>query len=208
MICDQLIWDYRAGYVICRDTGEVVDRIYDYGPVYEKPETIERRRVEQRRRKRRNRSIDDVRSRLRRYLGLLRLAKSITSRGYVIVDYNKLLESSKFVFTVYSRRSLKALEWFKAKHLLPVLDKIIDVVSDLEPRAMARTVRGRYILAYIVYEMIQGRDLSYRQLDGLRHLISFNSFKKLRREARKIVMKHALILKEVIKSGSPDHRRG
>ncbi len=196
--CSRLVWDNFTGDVICVDSGVVVDKIYDYSPVYEKPETIERGRMELRRR-RRNRSIDDVRRRLRRHLRLLSLARSITSRGFII-DYEKLLGNGKLVFTVYSRRSLRAVEWFRERGLLPVLDRIIGVLGDLEPRAVARTIRGRYILAYLVYELLHGRDPSYQQLDGLRELIGFNAFTKIKREALKIVMRYPHILKEVMEN--------
>jgi len=32
--CGGFVWDYFCGEVVCVDSGEVVDRIYDYGPVY------------------------------------------------------------------------------------------------------------------------------------------------------------------------------
>jgi len=198
--CRNLVWDHFTGDVICVDNGEVIDRIYDYGPVYEKPEVAERRLIELRRLYRRcSKDVRELQLKIKRHTRLLRLARSTTARGY-LVDYDRLLGNGRLVLTVYSRRSLGVLEWFRRRGLLPVLDRIISVLSDLEPRAFSRTIRGRYMLAYMVYEMIRGRDPSYQQLDGLRGFISFTTFRRIKREAREIVAKHGSLLMGVIKN--------
>ena len=201
--CRQLVWDYTRGEVVCMDNGEVVDRIYDYGPVIRRKEAIERERVEELKRLRRYGYRADwelwrLRRRLRKRYKLLRLAKSITSRGY-FVDYDKLFYVERFVFTVYSKRSVEVLEWFEKKDLRPVLDKIISVLGDREPIVFTRTIRGRYLLAYLVYEFLRGRDPGYNELDGLRIHISANTFRRLKKLARTIVIKHKPLLEEVVK---------
>lgn len=117
--CRQLIWDYTHGEVVCMDTGEVVDRIYDYGPVHVGEEAREWARAEERKRLRRygyraDRELRRLKHRLRKHYRLLRLARSITSRGYM-VDEERLLRQGRFVLTVYSRKSIEVLDWFEKR---------------------------------------------------------------------------------------------
>ncbi|MEB3772528.1 MAG: hypothetical protein GSR82_02475, partial [Desulfurococcales archaeon] len=140
--CSKLVWDYSTGDVICAENGEVVDRIYDYGPVIRRTETIERERAEERKRLRRygyqaDREFRRLKRRLWKHYRLLRLARSITSRGY-LVDEERLLEQGRFVLTVYSKRTAEILGWLERKRLRPVLDRIIDVLGEVEPLAINR----------------------------------------------------------------------
>ena len=64
--------------------------------------------------------------------------------------------------------------------------------------AFTRTIRGRYLLAYLVYELLRGRDPRYDELDGLRLLVGDTTFKRLKKLARLIVNKHREALEEVI----------
>jgi|GEM_PF-1585280 len=201
--CSKLVWDYSTGEVICIENGEVIDKIYDYGPVIRRTEAIERERVEELKRFRRygyraDRELRRLKHRLRKRYKLLRLAKSITSRGY-FVDYDKLFSMERFVFTIYSKRSVGVLEWFEKKDLRPVLDKIISVLGDREPIVFTRTIRGRYLLAYLVYEFLRGKDPGYNELDGLRIHISANTFRRLKKLARTIFIKHKPLLEKVVK---------
>ena len=201
--CGQLVWDYTRGEVVCMDTGEVVDRIYDYGPVHVGEEAREWARVEERKRLRRygyraDRELRRLKHRLRKHYRLLRLARSITSRGYM-VDEERLLRQGRFVLTVYSRKSIEVLDWFEKKGLRPVLDRIIGVLGEVEPLAINRSIRGRYLLSYIVYELLRGRyTFSYRDLDGLKPLVSETTFNRLLRIARSIINKHKTLLEEAV----------
>ena len=179
------------------DNGVVVDRIYDYSPVHVREETRERARVVERRRLRIYAGLCRLKRRLRRHYGLLRLAESIASRGY-LVDYDGLLAGERFVFTIFSERSMGVLEWFEERGLRRILDRILGVLGDVEPIALSRTIRGRYLLAYLIYELLRGRDPAYKDLGDLRALVSYNMFRRLKKLARSIITKHKPILEEAV----------
>ena len=192
--CGGFVWDYFCGEVVCVDSGEVVDRIYDYGPVYRGSDERDWvRRVDPGR----LREFWRLRRRLRRRQVFLRRARFFVERGYE-VDYDRLLSNEKFVFTVYSERTVKVLEWFEERGLKPVLDKIIDILKDVEPVALSRTIRGRYLLAYIIYEILSGKDPVYSELGDLKTLVGGNTFGRLKKLAYSIVARHRSLLEEVV----------
>ncbi len=115
------------------------------------------------------------------------------------MDEERLLRQGRFVLTVYSRKSIEVLDWFEKRGLRPVLDRIIGVLGEVEPLAINRSIRGRYLLSYIVYELLRGRyTFSYRDLDGLKPLVSETTFNRLLRIARSIINKHKTLLEEAV----------
>jgi hypothetical protein len=77
-----LIYDYREGCVIDAETGEVVERIYDYSPPSRDSESCEGKRGSQR-------GVQVVSRRYYRNRSLYAKAKRLERKGFV-VDYSRL----------------------------------------------------------------------------------------------------------------------
>lgn len=152
-ICSgEIIWDYDRGEVICSSTGEVIDRIYDYGPIHERPETIEQRHLLLKNRPR----INIVERRYRKHLRTYIIAeRMIRDKPWLHVDYDRLFETGKFIHTIRSRSTDRALKNVKQNGLEKKLKKILDLIKEIDPVAISRTERAKLALAYILLNYIE-----------------------------------------------------
>ena len=186
-ICSgKIIWDYIRGEVICSSTGEVIDRIYDYGPVHEKLETIEQRNLLLKNRPRVNFIKRRYRKHLRTYIVAERMIKD---KPWLHVDYDKLFETGKFIHTIRSKSTDRALKNVREKGLEEKLKRIIDLMKEIDPVAVSRTERAKLALAYILLNYIEknsppdiGKTVSIFS-------ISHTTYRRLERIARRLYNK-------------------
>ncbi len=190
-----LVWDYERGEIVCTLTGEVVDRIYDYSPVYEKQETIERIELNLRNRPRRN-PIEKKYS--RDYHIYMRARNRIKNKPWLSIDYDKLFKTRRFIRTITSHSTLKALDNIERLGLREKLEEILGVIEAIEPSALARTERARNALAYILLNIIEySRPPDPRQTIEI-FQISITTYRRLERVAKRIYSKLAVQEKPVI----------
>jgi len=190
-----LVWDYERGEIVCTLTGEVVDRIYDYSPVYEKQETIERIELNLRNRPRRN-PIEKKYS--RDYHIYMRARNRIKNKPWLSIDYDKLFKTRRFIRTITSYSTLKALDNIERLGLREKLEEILGVIEAIEPSALARTERARNALAYILLNIIEySRPPDPRQTIEI-FQISITTYRRLERVAKRIYSKLAMQEKPVI----------
>ncbi len=181
-----LVWDYERGEVICSSTGEVVDRIYDYGPTIMKPETRERLELELRSKPKRNHL--ELRY-SRDYRVYLEAEKRVRGKPWLVVDYDKLLKTRRFVKTISSHNTIRALDNIRRLGLERDLKKVMELIETVEPSALSRTERARNALAYIVMSFLD----KHRPPDPLETVeifqISNTTYKRLERVAKRIYYK-------------------
>ena len=188
-ICSgKIIWDYIRGEVICSSTGEVIDRIYDYGPVHERLETIEQRNLLLKNRPRVNFIERRYRKHLRTYIVAERMIKD---KPWLHIDYDKLFETGKFIHTIRSKSTDRALKNVRESGLEEKLKRIVDLMKEIDPAAVSRTERARLALAYILLNYIEknsppdiGKTVSIFS-------ISHTTYRRLERIARRLYNKIA-----------------
>ncbi len=186
-ICDSyLIWDYERGEVICSSTGEVVDKIYDYTPhpLHEKIEVIEQRQKLVRTRPKRN----PVEKKYRKHLLFYNKAsRIIESKPWLTVDYDKLFKIGRFIKTLSSHSTNKALRNIEEKGIRRDLDKVIEIIKEVEPAAVSRTERAKYALAYIVLKLaLTSNPPEVAEVTRLFN-ISTTTYRRLERLAKRII---------------------
>ncbi len=179
----ELVWDYMRGEVICTTTGEVVDRIYDYGPVHEKPETIEQRQLLLRSRPR----VNIVEKRYRRHLRTYLVAeRMIDGKPWLRIDYDKLFRTGRFIHTIRSRSTDQALRNVREHGLEDKLRSIIDLLHEIDPVAVSRTERAKLALAYIILNyIVEGHPPDIGETVEL-FSISHTTYRRLERIARRL----------------------
>lgn len=180
--CKEEVWDYDNGFVICVDTGEVIDRIYDYSNRgIDVEETRNRAEVLKVRR--------SYSRKYRDYLALERLAKRLTKgKPWLKIDYVKLYEQGKLIKTITSLRSARAVDKVINGGIYAVLDKVLKVIEDIEPAALARTDRARYALAYIVYLKTLGKCVDLLKLAEMFN-VSQTTIRRLEEIANRVYSK-------------------
>ncbi len=193
-----LIYDEYRGELVCSRCGLVVDRVYDYGPLREREEVVERRELSLRGRPRGHAVAKKLRYKLRLY----RIGRQIeASRPGLIIDYNKAFRQGRFVNTVTSINTVNAKRVLEEKGVLEDLEEIVRIIMEVDPAAMARTYRSKLAIAYIVHYMLtKGKYPNPRDTSRIFH-ISLTTYKRLEKVAdriyRKIVSKP--IAREIIK---------
>lgn len=169
----QLIYDYKEGYVIDAETGEVVDRIYDYSPSmmtqYEREIEPESDRIKYRP------------WRLKKLIETYRKIVIYEERGY-IVDYEKLVHN-KMINALKHEKSLKAEKYFAEKG---ILDKLKRTIEELDERGLTSgmTIRGRLVLAYILYKLSHGEIPEYQEL---RKIVSDSTIRRIKKKLKKFL---------------------
>lgn len=185
--CREEVWDYNNGFVICIDTGEVIDRIYDYSNYRFDTEEAHNRVEVLKVKGGYSRKYHD-------YLALERRAKRLTKgKPWLRVNYVKLYEQGKFIKTITSLRSASAVDRVINGGIHEVLDKIIKIIEDIEPAALARTERAKYALAYIVYLKTLGKCIDLLKLVEMFN-ISQTTIKRLEKIADRVYSKVSILL--------------
>ncbi|MEM1930275.1 MAG: hypothetical protein QXH81_09915, partial [Thermofilaceae archaeon] len=130
----QLVYDYSEGYVVDAETGEVVDRIYDYSPPRPRSDNV---------------AVENKRTRaampgkgLGKLIEAYRRLVEYEKQGY-IVDYERAL-SNRMIKALKHERSVKAEKHFAEKGLL---NKLAEIVEELDKRGVTSglTIRGRLV---------------------------------------------------------------
>ncbi|MEM1696400.1 MAG: hypothetical protein QXQ90_07370 [Desulfurococcaceae archaeon] len=169
----QLVYDYSEGYVVDAETGEVVDRIYDYSPP--RPRSDDSAVVENKKR------VRMPGKGLGRLIKAYRRLVEYEKQGY-IVDYEKAL-SNRMIKTLVHERSVKAEKHFAEKGLL---NKLAEIVEELDKRGVTSglTIRGRLVLAYVVYKLSRGETPRYNEVQGV---VSESTFRRIKRRAQRLI---------------------
>jgi len=158
MSCGLIIWDYNTGDVICADTGEIIDRIYDYSPARrreEEPITIPYREA----RKHRRFIIKYIRD-LRKY----NEAKKFEEQGF-IVDFDKYLNGEPY--SILTRRTIEALKEIEANEQIRRIIEIGKKIVEENPYLtmyMQRTIRVRLALQYIIGSKALGLEIDRKTI--------------------------------------------
>lgn len=170
-----LVYDYAEGYVVDARTGEVVDRIYDYSPPRgdQRPEVAKDRFAGRR-----------PGERLKRLYEAYRRFVYLEERGFV-VEFEKLLSCERRVKTLKHERSIRAERYFAELGLLDTLAKIVEEL-DAKGYTSGMTLRGRLVLAYVLYKLSRGETPRYSELRGV---VSESTFRKIKARARVLAPK-------------------
>lgn len=175
------MWDYANGYVVCTNTGEVVDRIYCYGEM--------RRREQLGNTNKANDSTKLTGRKSKKYLNYIELEmkakRMVRKKPWLTVDYAKLYSQGRFVNTIKSWRSIKAVKEATKEGIRPVLNKILEAVEAVEPAALARTERAKYTLAYLIYLMASGKPIIYNDISKMFN-VSWTTIKRMEKLAKEI----------------------
>jgi hypothetical protein len=189
-----LVWDYERGEVVCSSCGLVVDKIttleaWSY--------RVNNNEVEQ---GRREANVATIRSRVqssreyRRLLKIYKLAtKIVKEKPWLEVDYEKVIESGKFVLTVRSKASIKALKNIVEYGYMGLVKEGLDYISSVNPALLARSERSKYALAYMVAVKIKTGELPTRESVLKIFNISNTSYNRLRNIVEKILREASVI---------------
>ncbi|MEM0059290.1 MAG: hypothetical protein QXE10_02555 [Desulfurococcaceae archaeon] len=165
-----LIYDYTEGYVIDAETGEVVDRIFDYSQP--RPRSDDSTVAENKKRARMpGKGLGKL---IKAYRRLVEYER----QGY-IVDYEKAL-LNRMIKTLKHERSMKAEKHFAEKGLL---DTLLKIVEELDARGMTSgmSLRGRLAFAYIVYKLARGETPRY---SDVRDIVSESTYRRIKRRMK------------------------
>ncbi len=180
--CREEVWDYASGFIVCVDTGEVVDRIYDYGG-------SRAHAMESRSRMGLLKARTGYSRNYRNYLALERLAKRLTKgKPWLTVNYVKLYEQGRLIKTITSLKSTSAVGKVISGGIHVALDKVLEVIEEVEPAALARTERAKYALAYIVYLKALGKCMDFLELAEMFN-VSQATIKRLEEIANRVYSK-------------------
>jgi transcription initiation factor TFIIIB Brf1 subunit/transcription initiation factor TFIIB len=189
-----LVWDYERGEVVCSSCGLVVDKIttleaWSY--------RVNNNEVEQ---GRREADVATIRNRAqssreyRRLLKIYKLAnKMVKEKPWLEVDYEKVIESGKFVLTVKSKASIKALKNIVEYGYMELVKEGLDYISSVNPALLARSERSKYALAYMVAVKIKTGVLPTRESVLKVFNISNTSYNRLRNIVEKILREASVI---------------
>jgi uncharacterized Zn finger protein (UPF0148 family) len=144
-----LIWDYEKGEVVCSNCGLVHGKLTTL-------EVAEYRVVdncnnfkEVRKQSGKTRSLES-----REYKYHLKLyrkcVKIIKGKPWLEINYEKVLESGKFIHTIKSRASMKALRNIDENGYWSMIQEGLKYIASINPAFLARSERSKYALAYIV----------------------------------------------------------
>jgi len=171
-----LVWDYREGIVVCSKCGLVVEGILeDTVASFEKePEPPSRRRRHARKIVSENYSLN---------MRLFKMAeKKIRNRPWLIVDYDAVLSSKRFVKTIKSKASIEAVENIEANGYWDDVRNGLTLIEKLNPALLSRSERSKYALAYMlsvrvktgktpgpeeITKVFNISDTNYRRLHGI-----------------------------------------
>jgi len=173
-----LIYDYEEGCVVDAETGEVVERIYDYSPPSRDTESCgDGKRGSQRR-------AQIVSKRYYRNRGLYAKARRLERKGFV-VDYSRLF-SVGFKWSLKRPSSLRLEQFFRELGLLPELEEIIGEIAREAPHLLTRSRRAQLLVAYVLRELRAGRMPSYSEF---KDIVSDGLFRKAVRIANRLLYK-------------------
>ncbi len=179
----ELVWEYERGEVTCSKCGLVVDRIYYYGPPRVNEDEVLAMHNELKKRARR---LDKRRYKL--YLKRYRMAQRyVKNKPWIEVDYDKVVETGRMVYTMRSHASIIAEKNIKERKLDKPLEKIIETLREKYPIALARTHRSKYALAYIIYTFIEKKKYPSQEETTRIFQISITSYRRLVKLAKKII---------------------
>ena len=166
---EELVWDYRSGFVVCPCCGCVADSIAVYQPLTSSDESgYSQKSVERLYRLERGLRRRLVREAANRF--------GLEKRGYVFVDGRPI-----------HTRSLAALRNMTVRSDVKALvSEGLAVVEAVSPTALCRSLRGRYALAYAVAKLLRGEELGFRELEKLFSVSRATAF-RLFKEAEEIV---------------------
>ena len=189
-----MVWDYERGEVVCSSCGLVVDKIttleaWSY--------RVNNNEVEQ---DRREANVATIRGRVqssreyRRLLKIYKLAtKIVKEKPWLEVDYEKVIESGKFVLTVKSKASIKALKNIVEYGYMELVKEGLDYISSVNPALLARSERSKYALAYMVAVKIKTGELPTRESVLKIFNISNTSYNRLRNIVEKILREASVV---------------
>jgi hypothetical protein len=165
---EELVWDYRSGFVVCPHCGCVADSIAVHQPLASSGESGHSRKSAERL------------CRLER--GLRRLAREaaerleLEKRGFVFIDSRPVhLRSLAAMRTLEGNAGVKEL-----------VEEGLAVVEAVSPTALCRSLRGRYALAYAVAKLLRREELNLRELEKLFSVSRATAF-RLSKEAEEIL---------------------
>lgn len=180
----ELVWDYELGEVVCGSCGLVVDKIYDYGASKEREDVAEWREVKLKMYPKKNKVLKRYKYRIRLY----NIAQNyIKDKPWLEIDYSKILEAGKMIKSIKSIATIRAEKNITEKKLWDKVEKGIEYIEKTYPIALARSGRGKYALAYMVYCYIWKTKFPPQNEVLEIFNISETSYKRLLKIAKKII---------------------
>lgn len=185
------MWDYERGEVVCSACGLVHDKLTSL-EVSEYRVSINEVKVNKMREKREKSKLfpsKEYKCRIRLYREGLKLVKS---KPWLEVNFNKVFEKGRFIHTITSRASQKAIRNIERHGYWKIVQEGLEYIHSVNPAYLARSERSKYALAYMVAtklrtgkypdrESVMGvfniSDTSYRRLYFLAEKL-FNGYLK------------------------------
>ena len=166
---EELVWDYRSGFVVCPYCGCVADSIAVHQPLAGSGESgYSRKSVERLYRLERGLRRRLVREAVKRF--------GLEKKGFVFIDNRPVhLRSLAALRTLESNAGVKEL-----------VEEGLAVVEAVSPTALCKSLRGRYALAYAVAKLLRREELNLRELEKLFSISRATAF-RLSKEAERLV---------------------
>jgi hypothetical protein len=166
---EELVWDYRSGFVVCPYCGCVADSIAVHQPLAGSDENgYSRKSVERLYRLERGLRRRLVREATKRF--------ELEKKGFVFIDNRPV-----------HPRSLAALRTLESNAgVKELVEEGLTVVEAVSPTALCKSLRGRYALAYAVAKLLRGEELNLRELEKLFSVSRATAF-RLSKEAEEIL---------------------
>lgn len=183
-----LLWDYERGEVVCSLCGLVHDRltsleVTDYRTMNDNDENIYSKAINKPKATRWITS-KEYRYKIKLYKKGLKLTKN---KPWLEVDYEKVFENGRFIYTIKSKASMEALRNININGYWDVVREGLEYINSVNPAYLARSERSRYALAFMVaIKLKTGR---YPSRESITHVfnISDTSYRRLYTVAEKIV---------------------
>jgi hypothetical protein len=166
---EELVWDYRSGFVVCPRCGCVADSIAVHQPLASSGESVYSWKSAER--------LCRLERGLRRRLAREAAERlGLEKKGFVFIDNRPVhLRSLAALRTLEGNAGVKEL-----------VEEGLAVVEAVSPTALCRSIRGRYALAYAVAKLLRGEELDLRELEKLFSVSRATAF-RLFKEAERLV---------------------
>lgn len=181
----QLVWDYERGEIVCSKCGLVQDRLSTLEVLEYRSNLV---KDEDDSESRRHPGKYIVSREYKRYLRIYMIYYKMTkNKPWLEVDYSKITDDGRFVKTLRSRASMKAIKNIDEHGYWDLVKQGLNYISMVNPAYLARSERGKYALAYILASLL--RTGHYPSRESVKEIfnISDASYRRLCNIARKIL---------------------
>lgn len=142
-----LIWDYEHGEIVCSSCGLVYDKLTSLDVLEYTIIAATEVGKSEKWRSLKHYPSKEYKRKIRLYREGLKLVKD---KPWLEVNFDRVFENGKFIHTIVSRASQRALKNIEIHGYWKVVQEGLEYIRSINPALLARSERSKYALAYIV----------------------------------------------------------